>query len=252
MSLRVENLSHTYTGAGLEARTVLQIEAWALAPGDQVLLRGISGSGKTTLLNILAGLLTPTTGQVWLDGHALYAMAEAQRDRFRAQRIGYVFQVHHLLPALTALENVMMPMAFAGVAPQRCRARAEMLLSRLGLAEFAHHYPAQLSAGQRLRVAVARALANNPQLLLADEPTAALDHEAGQRVMDLLQETAHQNNAILLVASHDPALMERFDQMVDLHSGRLHVHATPPMLAPTFVKASDSAGGAPAGGPDGI
>ncbi|MCS7220120.1 MAG: ABC transporter ATP-binding protein [Anaerolineae bacterium] len=252
MSLRVENLSHTYTGPGLEARTILRIEEWVLAPGDQILLRGISGSGKTTLLNILAGLLTPTTGQVWLDGHALYAMSEAQRDLFRIRRIGYVFQVPHLLPNFTALENVIMPMAFAGMALQYCRTRAQMLLSQLGLAEFTHYYPAQLSAGQRLRVAVARALANGPQLLLADEPTAALDSEASRMVMDLLQKTCRQNKAILIVASHDPALTERFEQVVDLHAGHLYFNSPAPTLTRVLARIGQRASDTPVGGPNGI
>lgn len=222
MDLRVEGLRHVYSGRGLEARPVLAIEQWGLAAGEQALLRGISGSGKTTLFNILAGLLRPTAGQVWLGKQSLYALPEAARDEFRAGRIGYIFQSHLLVPNLTALENVVMPMAFAGkwMIAER-RQRAADLLGQVGLAEFARHRPAQLSAGQRLRVAVVRALANAPQLVLADEPTAALDPASASQVMDLLQDACRQHGAILLVASHDPALNGRFERIFDLRDGQL-------------------------------
>lgn len=222
MSLQIKQLSHTYTSKGLEPRTVLQLLAQLdFQRGEQVLLRGISGSGKTTLLNIIAGLLKPTQGDVWLKGQALYALPEAKRDRFRTQTIGYVFQTHHLLNMLTAAENVMMPMAFAGVNKSTRQQRAQQLLTELGLSEFSHYPPAKLSSGQRLRVAVARALANNPALVLADEPTAALDSSHSEIVIDLLQQTCGRNNAILLVASHDPALFGRFGRILDLHNGQI-------------------------------
>jgi putative ABC transport system ATP-binding protein len=177
LSLRVEGLSHTYRSlnAASEARTVLQIGDWALERGQQVLLRGVSGSGKTTLFNILAGLLRPTTGTVYYERQSLYALPEEARDRFRAQQVGYVFQNHHLIGSLSALENVVMPMAFARALPSRqWRNSAGALLTQVGLGDFQHDLPRRLSTGQRLRVAIARALANRPRVLLADEPTAAL------------------------------------------------------------------------------
>lgn len=223
-ALRLEGLTHTYGGQLLEARTVLNIGNWQVGSGEHILLRGVSGSGKTTLLNIIAGLLTPTTGEVFIADQALYRMAEAQRDRLRAGLIGYVFQMHHLLPALSALENVIMPMAFARSLPRPAwRRRALELLENVGLTEYIHHRPAQLSAGQQVRVAVARALANSPPVLLADEPTAALDAENGARVIDLLQRSTAQRGAILIVASHDPALSGCFERIVDLRAGQLHV-----------------------------
>jgi putative ABC transport system ATP-binding protein len=201
---------------------VLAIESWALAEGDQLLLRGVSGSGKTTLFNILAGLLRPTTGAVYYDSRSLYALPEEARDRFRARQIGYVFQTHQLIGALTALDNVIMPMAFARILPPSAwRRRGLELLAQVGLADFAKYPPRKLSTGQRLRVAIARALVNDPRLLLADEPTAALDEVSGASVMDLLQETCQANNAILIVASHDPALMSRFSAVIDLRGGML-------------------------------
>ncbi|MFN8450393.1 MAG: ABC transporter ATP-binding protein [Anaerolineae bacterium] len=221
MSLRVENLSHTYPGA--EARRVLSIDGWWLDDGDQVLLRGVSGSGKTTLFNILSGLLRPTTGAVYYGDQPLYALAEAARDRFRARHVGYVFQNHNLIGSLTALQNVMMPMAFArDFAPSEQRRRAVELLHNVELGDYLNALPRHMSAGQRLRVAVARALANSPRVLLADEPTAALDAHAGAVIMELLQSTCTASRAILIVASHDPALVSRFSRRVDLQAGELH------------------------------
>jgi ABC-type lipoprotein export system ATPase subunit len=222
MRLSVDGLRHTYQSRGIEARTVLDVAGWQVEAGEQVLLRGISGSGKTTLLNIVAGLLHPSAGRVSLGNQSMYALNEAQRDRFRAQQIGYVFQMHHLAPSLTALENVEMPAVFArqGTAAER-RTLAADLLGKLGLDEFTRHRPAQLSTGQRLRVTVARALVNRPSLVLADEPTAALDPSAGETVIDLLQTMCAKQGATLIVASHDPTLNVRFTRVVDLHNGRL-------------------------------
>jgi putative ABC transport system ATP-binding protein len=222
MDVRVEKVSHTYAAEGLEARTVLDIDSWTVASGDQVLLRGISGSGKTTLMNVIAGLLPPTDGEVLLDDEAIYVLPEAARDRLRARRIGYVFQIHLLVPTLTAVENVEMPLVFARQhAGSARRARAQEILEEVGLGDFFKHKPAQLSAGQRLRVAVARALVAEPDLLLADEPTAALDGVTAATVMDLIQQSCRRRNATLLVASHDPELNPRFDRIVDLQAGHL-------------------------------
>lgn len=227
MEISVENLRHTYTAPDLEARTVLEIDAWRAASGEQILLRGISGSGKTTLLNILAGLLPPTTGVVRCDDRSLYSLSENARDLLRATTIGYIFQMHHLAPTLSALENVEMPLVFGRKLNASARtARAHELLDSVGLRDFHRHRPVQLSTGQRLRVAVARALAAQPALVLADEPTAALDTQSSQAVMDLLQESCRRTGATLIVASHDPALAQRFDRVVDLRNGGLHEAVT--------------------------
>jgi ABC-type lipoprotein export system ATPase subunit len=222
MKVHVHELRHLYRGAQVEDRLVLEIETWEVGSGVQLLLRGISGSGKTTLLNILAGLLPPTQGRVYIGEQSLYALPEAQRDRLRAQRIGYVFQTHMLVATLSALENVEMPLVFGG---ERRRAerrrRATALLEQVGLGEFARHRPVQLSTGQRLRVAIARALVSRPQLLLADEPTAALDPTNAISIMDLMQACCREVGTTLVVASHDPALAIRFDRVCDLRLGRL-------------------------------
>lgn len=222
MDIRIEQLRHTYQAPGLQDRTVLDIAAWQAPAGAHILVRGISGSGKTTLLNILAGLLTPTAGTVQLGRVDLYGLRESQRDHVRATMIGYVFQMHHLAPTLSALENVEMPLVFGRLLDGSARrARAMQLLGDVGLQEYAHHRPVQLSTGQRLRVAVARALAAQPAIVLADEPTAALDEQSSVLVMTLLQESCQQHKATLIVASHDPALAHRFDSVVDLHGGVL-------------------------------
>ncbi|HSH05890.1 MAG TPA: ABC transporter ATP-binding protein [Anaerolineae bacterium] len=222
MSITIKNLSHTYTTPGLPPRPVIHpIPHWHIPTNTQLILRGISGSGKTTLFNILAGLLQPTTGTILFNDTDLYALSESQRDRFRNQAIGYVFQMHHLLPMLTAAQNVAMPLAFAGQPKNERRPRALHLLDQVGLADHAHNRPAQMSTGQRLRVAIARAIANKPQLLLADEPTAALDPATSDTILGLLQQTCAQNNTILILASHDPAIFDRFNHIYNLHEGHL-------------------------------
>ncbi len=222
MSLRVKDLSHTYAGGKANGQTILQPQSWTLTDGQQILIRGISGSGKTTLFNILAGLLQPSTGSICYGDQALYALPEAARDRFRARNVGYVFQNHHLIGSLTALENVVMPIAFANnLPPTQWRRRAQELLDQVGIGALSHAGPKQLSTGQRLRVAVARALANKPRVVLADEPTAALDEQSGSQVMDFLQQSCLQNHSILIVASHDPSLSQRFATTANLKSGHL-------------------------------
>jgi ABC-type lipoprotein export system ATPase subunit len=211
--LHLQSVEHRYSSG---AQPVIAIAEWSLAAGQHVLVRGVSGSGKTTLFNIIAGLLRPTQGSVTVAGQSLYTLPEFRRDAFRARTIGYVFQNHHLLPALNALENVIMPLAFAGMSAAARRRRAQTLLEAVGLAQVMRQRPPQLSTGQRLRVAVARALANTPRLLLADEPTAALDAASAANVMDVIQSECRAQDALLLVASHDPALAPRFDSTLDL------------------------------------
>lgn len=221
MSLRIAGLRHAYPSlTGAAPTVILEIPELDCAPGDQVLLRGHSGSGKTTLLNILAGLLTPSAGTVEVDGQALFALPEAARDRFRALHIGCIFQTHQLLP-LTALENVEMPLGFSGVRPRARRDQAAAILDQVGLIDFASYQPRQLSVGQRLRVAVARALVAVPRLLLADEPTAALDPESGAQIMALIQTSCRDQQTILITASHDPTLTELFERRLLLRGGRL-------------------------------
>jgi putative ABC transport system ATP-binding protein len=222
MRVDVESLLHTYAAPGLEHRHVLNIDRWTAESGSNWLLHGISGSGKTTLLNVISGLLPPTSGHVRLDDRDLYTESEAARDHRRAGDIGYVYQVQMLVPILTALENVEMPLVFGnGLSPSERTDRAREMLEHVGLSGFQRHRPSQLSMGQRLRVAVARALAVEPRLILADEPTASLDPDAAKAVIDLLLGYSSERGATLLVASHDPALDRHFSHRLTLVDGRL-------------------------------
>lgn len=236
MHIQISGLQHTFTTPSGDAHRVLDIATWTLESGEQVLLRGVSGSGKTTLLNILAGLLKPTQGTVTFDERDLYALAEPLRDRLRARAIGYVFQQHYLLAHLTALENVILPLGFDGRAPKSDWRRLGMsMLDAVGLADFARYRPAKMSTGQRLRVAVARALVNSPALLLADEPTAALDAENSAHVLDLIQSLCSASGATLILSSHDPALESRFTRMLTLQAGHLSDTSPRPGTQPVML-----------------
>jgi ABC-type lipoprotein export system ATPase subunit len=191
---------------------VLDVAEFSLGAGEQVALRGESGSGKTTLLNLIAGILAADTGAIMLDGRNLATLGEAQRDRLRAETIGYIFQTFNLLQGHTVLENVELGMAFGrGVD----RVRAEALLQRVGLGDKHRHYPHQLSTGQQQRVAVARALANRPKLVLADEPTGNLDRRNAREALALIREVCRESGAALLLVSHDERVLAQFEVMRD-------------------------------------
>jgi len=191
---------------------VIDIQDFAVEEKAQVGIRGRSGMGKTTFLHLLAGILKPDSGSVRLDGVEVSTLAEAERDRVRASKIGYIFQSFNLLPAFTCLENVLLGMAF-GSGPDRRHAKA--LLCRVGLAERLHYRPRQLSSGQQQRVAIARALANHPRLVLADEPTGNLDAALAQEAIELIREACRENNAALLLVSHDREVLQRFDRVLE-------------------------------------
>jgi putative ABC transport system ATP-binding protein len=186
---------------------VLDVAAFSLEAGQQAALEGPSGSGKTTFLNCCAGVLRPDRGRVFLDGHELSRLSENEADAVRARRLGYVFQTFNLLQGLSALENVALAMRFGGGYDA---SRARHLLERVGLLGKAGHTPAQLSAGQQQRVAVARALANRPAVVLADEPTGNLDQGAARVALALLKEACAESGAALLVVSHDPQVLATF------------------------------------------
>jgi putative ABC transport system ATP-binding protein len=189
-------------------------------PARQFLaIAGPSGSGKSTLLGLLAGLDRPTAGRIAVGDVELTALGEDALARFRLDTVGYVFQSFHLVPALTALENVAVPMELAGDPAPAARARA--LLAEVGLADRAHHYPVQLSGGEQQRVAVARAMARRPPLLLADEPTGNLDSATGKQIIDLLVAMNRERGSTLVLVTHDPALATRADRVVTLRDGRV-------------------------------
>jgi putative ABC transport system ATP-binding protein len=187
--------------------------------GESVAVMGASGSGKTTLLGILAGLDTPTSGTVALDGHELTTLTEEQRARLRGVLVGFVFQSFQLLGSLTALENVMLPGELRGDADPR--GDALLLLDRVGLSPRIHHYPRQLSGGEQQRVAIARAFASRPKVLFADEPTGNLDTVTGARIIDLLFELNAAFATTLVLVTHDSRLAERCDRVIELDAGRI-------------------------------
>ena len=190
-----------------------------VAPGESLAIVGASGSGKSTLLGLMAGLDTASDGSVVLDGHDLGTLDEDGRAALRASRVGFVFQSFQLLPSLTALENVMLPLELASRPDPR--RGAEIILDRVGLGDRLHHYPKQLSGGEQQRVAIARAYAGEPMILCADEPTGNLDRKTGERVGELLFTLNQEHGTTLVLVTHDVRLAERCDRIVELDGGRI-------------------------------
>ena len=220
MAIALDGLFKQYVAPDGSSMPVIDIEHFALADAEQVALIGTSGSGKTTLLHLIAGILTPDRGKILFKTSGstndvdLASLSEGQRDIFRGKSIGYIFQTHHLLPGFTALENVLLGMSFTGRSADR--AWAEHLLKEVGLSDRLDYKPEKLSVGQQQRVAVARALANRPKLVLADEPTGALDAKNAQQVLDLIRKLCVEVNASLLMVTHDLEIAGQFPRTVDL------------------------------------
>lgn len=195
---------------------VLEVPSFKIAQGEQVVLVGDSGGGKTTLLHCIAGIMAPDSGSIQIDGIEMTRLSEAGRDRVRAAKLGYVFQTFNLLSGFTALENVRLGMTFAQ--GRHNLPRAIELLHKVGLGERLHHQPAALSVGQQQRVAVARALANRPRLLLADEPTANIDPGNQQKIIDLIRQCCDDEDIALLMVTHSTAVSEQFSRVENLAS----------------------------------
>jgi putative ABC transport system ATP-binding protein len=215
--LRCESLTQTYLSGGREL-TVLKNITFTLEPGGFLAIVGPSGSGKSTLLGLLAGLDRPRSGRVLLDGRDLGALSEDDRARLRAEKVGFVFQSFHLIPTLTARENIQVPLELRGE-EDAARVRADELLERVGLGGRGHHYPAQLSGGEQQRVALARAFSHRPRILFADEPTGNLDAATGARVIDLLSELNRETGTTLVLVTHDPDLAARARRVLRLKDG---------------------------------
>jgi ABC-type lipoprotein export system ATPase subunit len=213
--LSIRDLKKSYLSPEGQRVSVVDVAEFSMEVGAHAALQGGSGCGKTTFLNMIAGILAPDSGEIVLDGETITGMSEAKRDRLRARKVGYIFQTFNLLQGFSALENVELGMAFAGKVK---RARAKELLETVGLADRMGHVPAQLSVGQQQRVAVARALANQPKLILADEPTGNLDPVRAREAMALIRSVCKDQDAALLVVSHDPAMIADFDDIHDLTS----------------------------------
>ena len=222
--LRVDRLTKTVK-SGDAPLTILDGVTFDIAPGESVAIVGASGSGKTTLLGLLAGLDRPSEGEVWVGGHALSGLDEDARAALRQRLLGFVFQSFQLLPALTALENVMLPLELAGAGDAAGRARS--WLDRVGLAKRTTHYPKQLSGGEQQRVAIARAFAGDPKLLMADEPTGNLDGATGAEIADLMFSLNRERGTTLVLVTHDDALASRCTRRLSLASGRLVADEAP-------------------------
>jgi putative ABC transport system ATP-binding protein len=200
---------------------ILHDISFELKHGESVAIIGASGSGKSTLLSLLAGLDVPSSGQIHLMGESLTLLDEDGRARLRGKSVGFVFQSFQLLPHLTAMENVMLPLEIAGGSQAKARLAAAQWLEKVGLAHRANHFPKTLSGGEQQRVALARAFINQPAILFADEPTGSLDEASGNRVIELLFELNRENSSTLVLVTHDPALAARCGRQLNLQGGRL-------------------------------
>ncbi|MFC9634194.1 ABC transporter ATP-binding protein [Streptomyces mirabilis] len=221
--VRVENLHHSY-GTGAVAVHALRGASFELRRGELVALKGRSGSGKTTLLHLIGGLDRPDRGRVLIDGTDLSALGENELLELRRDRVGYIFQSFGLIPILTAAENVGVPLRLRRADPREREERVALLLALVGLADQGAQRPAELSGGQQQRVSIARALANHPALLLADEPTGQLDAQTGLAVMELLRAVVASEGVTALVATHDPQLLGLADHVLELSDGEVVEH----------------------------
>jgi len=218
--LRSAGVTKTYGSAPNEVHAVADVSV-ELHAGELLMLRGPSGSGKTTLLNILGGLDAPTSGRVWLRDTELTATPESELVEMRRRELGFVFQSFALLPMLTAAENVEVPLRLVGMPVAERTARVRELLESVGLSKHAAQRPDELSGGQRQRVGIARALANRPAVLIADEPTGQLDSRTGAAMMDLIAALVHEHAVAAIVTTHDPKLLGRADRLLEISDGRL-------------------------------
>ena len=216
--IRLENVSKVVR-SGSEDLTIVHPLDLEVPLGQFVSIVGPSGSGKSTLLGLIAGLDAPTEGRIFIDGADLSSLGEDELARLRGERIGFVFQFFHLLPSLTALENVLVPLEIFSV--DNAEKKSRELLVEMGLAERTHHYPSQLSGGEQQRVAIARALANDPRILLADEPTGNLDSGNGQHIVELILDIHERRGTTIVLATHDVELANQADRILFLKGGRI-------------------------------
>jgi putative ABC transport system ATP-binding protein len=216
----IKGVCKTYRLDAVDVPALIDIDL-VILPDRFTVISGPSGSGKTTLLNLIGCIDLPDKGTIMVGGKAVQTLSDDALSDFRARQLGFVFQNFNLLPVLTAFENVEYPLVLAGIPAAKRRARVEKLLDSVGLAAHARKRPGQLSGGQRQRVAIARALVRNPQLVLADEPTANLDSKTGTEIIELMRSMQHQHHASFIFSSHDPKVLEAADDAVHIHDGRI-------------------------------
>ena len=205
--------------SGAEDLTILDHVSFEIPDGQFVAITGASGSGKSTLLGLIAGLDAPSSGTIGIDDDEITVMSEDALARVRSEKIGFIFQSFHLIPSLTAYENILIPMEILGL--DRIRERADRLLDAVDLANRGHHYPSELSGGEQQRVAIARAFANRPKILLADEPTGNLDTKNGKHIFDLMAQLHDQNNVTLILVTHDETLASQAQRQIALADGKV-------------------------------
>jgi len=218
--IQVENLVKTYQ-LGKVSIPALRGVDFNVAKGEFLVVMGPSGSGKTTLLNLIGAIDKPTSGSVLIDGRDITTLGEGELTKLRRHKIGFIFQFYNLIPALTAQENVELPLLTAGISRREASKRAIELLDMVGLAPRVGHFPDELSGGEQQRIAIARALANRPNVILADEPTGDLDTKTGSEVVRILHETSKKENATVIVVTHDPMIAEKADRILEMRDGQI-------------------------------
>ena len=224
--ISAEQVHKTFRNGKIEVHALRGVDLTVEA-GEMVAIMGPSGCGKTTLLNCLSGLDDFDTGEIAIEGVNLRAMNDRTRTRYRAERMGFVFQTYNLLPVITAVENVELPLLVGGVRPAEARRRAENALTQVGLAERSHHRPAELSGGQRQRVTIARALVNNPAIVWADEPTGNLDSKSATDILTLMRNLNQELGQTLVIVTHDAAIGDLCDRIVRMQDGLIVAHESP-------------------------
>ena len=216
--IQVTDLVKTYDTGAIRVQALRGVSL-TVAKGEMVAIMGPSGCGKTTLLNCVSGIDEPTSGSVKIEGTELATMDDDRKTAYRARRMGFIFQFYNLLPVLSAVENVELPLLVSGTKPSEARARAAAVLDHVRLAEWQHHRPAELSGGQRQRVTIARALANNPAIVWADEPTGDLDSVTADEIMTLMQDLNAQEHQTFVIVTHDPGIAARCHRTVHMRDG---------------------------------
>lgn len=210
----------TYDTGSATVQALKKID-FAVERGEMVAVMGPSGCGKTTLLNTLSGLDTIDEGTIWLEGKDLAKMSDKERTRYRAERMGFIFQVYNLLPVLSSVENVELPLLLSGVRPKQARQRAEAALAQVGLSEWAKHRPAELSGGQRQRVTIARSLVNDPAIIWADEPTGALDSKTANEILQLMLDLNARQGLTCVIVTHDPNVGRACQRTISMRDGTI-------------------------------